>query len=184
MAGLCRLRRLRDRPAPLFSCHAVFDPWWEGVNERAPAGRLKGWWGKIEGRALRLALVLELLDWASDPLKEPEPQEVGVSALRRALRLLEDYFWPMAQRAFGEADGNSIDPLALKLARWIEAEKPESVTVRDLRRTLLKAETPEAVMGACLVLSGHHWLKPAFARRGDTAGRESKRFIVNPALRA
>jgi len=81
----------------------------EGVNERAPAGRLKGWWGKIEGRALRLALVLELLDWASDRLQEPEPQEVGASALR----LLEEYFWPMAQRAFGEADGNSIDPLLL-----------------------------------------------------------------------
>jgi len=37
-------------------------------------------------------------------------------------------------------------------------------------------------MGACLALSGHGWLEPAFARQGGTPGRESKRFLVNPAL--
>ncbi|GEQ96636.1 hypothetical protein JCM17844_02730 [Iodidimonas gelatinilytica] len=178
----------QGKPAPITlkmaqEAQAIFNPWWEAVADRAPMGRLAGWWGKIEGRALRLALTLSMLDWAADSLKGPEPTDISASAMQRALRLLEDYFWPMAQRAFGEADGQSSDPIALRIARHIEAKKPESLSVRDLRRTFLKNETTKAVMDACLTLSGYHWLKPAFARQGETAGRESKRFLVNPALR-
>lgn len=163
---------------------ATFETWWLAVPERAPAGRLKGWWGKIEGRTLRLSLVLTLLDWASDARVGRPPEAITGNAMARAIRVMEDYFWPHAQRAFGAPDGQEPDPLVVKLARHLKDARPPDITVRALRRGAFKTDDARGVLTACLALSGHGWLRPAFARQGQTPGRESKRFLVNPALRA
>lgn len=78
-----------------------FQAWRENHCTNEPRGRHAGWWGKMEGRTLRLALILEYLRWAAED--EPEPRTVSVRATEAAIGLVESYFKPMAARVYGSA---------------------------------------------------------------------------------
>ena len=81
----------------------IFEDWWQQLLAVAPeAGRMSGWWGKAQGLCLRIALVLENLDWVvtADGL---EPTEVSVRTMENAIHFMENYAGPMAERAHGMA---------------------------------------------------------------------------------
>jgi hypothetical protein len=78
-------------------------------RSRGSRGLAAGWHGKTSGRALRLALVYEMLDWAGGP--GAEPRTVSVDAMVRAGGYL-DYAAAMLDRvtaglAIGRADADA-----------------------------------------------------------------------------
>lgn len=159
-----------------------FDAWWQALPDREPAGRMAGWWGKLPGTALRLALVMEYLNWASEGNTQ-EPVEVAHGTISAALTLIDEYFAPMAERAFGLHASNEVSPATLKLADYLENSGPNEFTVRDLCRSgpLRSLKAPE-VKTACLELVRYGWLRPAPIRAGETSGKTQSRFLANPAL--
>jgi hypothetical protein len=73
--------------------------------------------------ALRLAVVLELLHWAWSGERQ-EPTEISGNAMRRAVKLMREYFLPMASRVLGDAAITQQERDGRTLAKWIAAERP------------------------------------------------------------
>ena len=171
-----------------FSAEAadLMDEWRETVGgwEAEASGLYVGWLGKLPGMAARVALVLDYLHWCGDRPGEAEPQEVSERAMLSALAFLEDYAAPMARRCFGDAALPQAERDAVALAKWIRRERPETVNARDLRRgRAIPTGEPERYEAALAELEEAGWVRPAFARAGDTAGRRRKDWAVNPAVR-
>ncbi|NVJ69053.1 MAG: DUF3987 domain-containing protein, partial [Alphaproteobacteria bacterium] len=161
----------------------VFHPWWQGLLERDTYNaRMNGWWGKSQGTASRLALVLEYLAWAvsSDAM---EPLEVQAETMEKAISFMDTYAGPMAEIAHGAASRSEADANTLKLARYIQEHGFQEFSVRDLQRSgpMRSLKAPEIKM-ACFNLVAHGWLQAAPVRQGDTPGKSQGRFLVNPAL--
>jgi hypothetical protein len=153
-------------------------------KEQAAEGLYLSWLGKSPGRAVRLALILELLWWAGDP-NAPEPAEIGEAATLAARALLDGYLIPMAVRTFGEAALPLPERDAAALARWIVRQHPvpEVVNARELRiKAALPTRQPERYDLALAELVEPRRLRPAPGRAGDNAGRRRKDFEVNPAV--
>jgi len=161
----------------------VFHPWWQGLLKRdTDNARMNGWWGKAQGKASRLALVLEYLEWAvsSDAM---EPLEVTADTMEKAISFMDAYAGPMAEIAHGAASRSEADANTLKLARHIQEQGFHEFSVRDLQRSgPTRALKASEIKTACFNLVGHGWLQAAPVRQGDTPGKSQGRFLVNPAL--
>lgn len=193
-AWLARLRALPWRPPePVVlpfaeAARCVLQDWRETVAgmEDGAAGLLLSWLGKLPGFAVRLALVLEHLDWAAGPDGAEPPGEVGEVALLRAVTFLDGYAAPMARRAFGEAALPQAERDGRQLARWLlkQHPRPEVVNVRALRRMAGGPGIADAprLRAALDELAALGWVRPAPAREGGTAGRTRDDWAINPAL--
>lgn len=163
----------------------LFEAWrmeHAGVAE-ASAGRLAGHMGKLPGIVLRLSLTLEHLWWAWEG-RGAAPRTVSKRAVAAAAVLANEYFIPMAQRAYGDAAVPDAERHAATLARWIVSARPDVVGVKRLYREVrLPGLTKAApVKEACERLVEADWLLPAFSREGDTAGRQRQEYKVNPRV--
>ena len=148
--------------------------------ETGAYGLVKSSLGKARGQALRLSLVLTLLWWCAGD--GPEPSEVGLPAMQAAVRLMQDYFLPMAARVLGDASVPAEERNARTLAEWIMLERPAVVNVsliRDCAR-LPGLRESEPVKQACRYLADARWLI-AIADTGQ-AGRPRGDWTVNPLL--
>jgi len=160
----------------------IFHAWWQELAEREPRGRLSGWWGKLPGLALRLALVLEYLDWAAGQ-GDGDPVQVSAAPVEAAIKLVESYLIPMAERAHGLAAQMGVSENTVMLAQHILASRVSEFTVRELGRSgplrgIGAADTKKAVND----LVGFHWLRAAPVRQGDTPGKAQERYLVSPGL--
>jgi putative DNA primase/helicase len=189
-----RLRGLRPKeedgePRPLalpFSAAAAdaFDVWRgeHDAQSSTRAGLLASAWGKMPGLLVRLAGVLQMATWAAEG--GPEPSTVDLAHFENATALLEGYFKPMATRVYADASVPSDEKAATALARFILADRPRTVNVRDLHRQhsgRTGITTPKANEEACEVLVAHGWL----AREGaGNPHRPRKDYVVNPAVEA
>src|SRR6185437_15544283 len=90
--------------------------------------------GKARGQALRLSLVLELLWWCAEEGVAPPPVRVSARAFAAAEVLIDEYFMPMAARAYGHAQPAACERNAAVLARWIISAWPKELHVRHLQR--------------------------------------------------
>jgi predicted NAD/FAD-binding protein len=106
--------------------------------------------GKANGHAVRLASVLAVLGWSTGEegmlaLGEDLGPSIKEHHLVNAIRLLEDYFHPMAARVFGEAIASLEEKDARELAHWINAhcESNRIFTKRDVKRSLTKGRLHE-----------------------------------------
>ena len=119
LARLVDLPATFEAPAPL-----PFDPGAVDVLQpivTALRGFMQGadgleaaWIGKGPGTIVRLAGLLGLIDWATEPRGEP-PGSVTASHVERAHVLWAGYFWPHAQAVFGQAQESR---------GWIEVPPP------------------------------------------------------------
>jgi hypothetical protein len=138
--------------------------------------------GKAAGYAVRLALVLEYLDWSEAMLRE-EPKKIGESAMEAAICLIDGYFLPMAQRTFGEASIPEEDKRAMELARWIWRERPPRFNARETRRSMRGGlKDAKAMNQACEVLTQAGWIRPVERAPGGSGGRTPSDYEVNPTL--
>jgi hypothetical protein len=135
---------------------------------------LAGHYGKFPGLLLRLAPVLEHLWWTH--ANAPQPMTISLAAVAGAAALLNNYFGPMAERAYGDAAIPESERLGATLARWIMRERPEIVNASHLRRHVklpgLREEAKVKLAIGTLEEAG--WLRPKPSRAGDIPGREGR----------
>lgn len=101
---------------------------WEGDAE----GLMLSFIGKLPGLAVRLALVLALLDWAAEG--NDLPAAIMGNHVERAVQLLTSYCLPMARRAFADATIPKADRAARRLVQIIRAQGWWNFTSRDVLR--------------------------------------------------
>jgi Protein of unknown function (DUF3987) len=172
--------RLTDEAA------ARFQHWREKhvSGEAALAGRILGHYGKMPGVLLRLALILQFLWWCAEP-DSPEPDSIGRAAINAAAALVDDYFKPMAERAFGDAALPDDERGAMTIGRWLRAQtdRPCRINARALqRRKLPGLRQAHQVSAALKVLEDAGISRFTPTRDGDTAGRHRADYDINPAL--
>ena len=186
----CDFRAIDGKTTPitlvLEPCAAdEFHEWREVHHEQSQstAGLLASSFGKMPGLVLRIALVLEYLEWANAEGRTSDPAQVTLPTLRRALALVEGYLKPMLERAIGDAARPPAERHAAILARALLARGlPPRINAREIRRDwrLPGLRTPAQVDAAIHVLIEAGWLSPA--ETDGVAGRPSKTYRVNPRI--
>jgi hypothetical protein len=163
----------------------AFQEWREDHRREvlALSGAIAAAWAKQPGQLLRLALILEFLWWVGGP-ESAEPDRISKDALLAAAALITDYFGPMAMRVYGDAALPEADRLAATLARWVMKTNATNFNARTLRREIRLPGLTEAakVKVAIEALEEAGWVKSAPTRQGETAGRRSSDYVVNPRL--
>lgn len=193
LAALARLRALSwpDSPEPVWVPFAepaaqVMAEWRQHVAEweTAATGLLLSWIGKMPGFALRIATILQHLDWCAGG--GPEPAAIGRDAMLRAIEWLEDYALPMARRTFGEAALPQVEKDARRLARWLVQQRPvpAMLNAKALRRMASGPGIPdvERMSAALADLAAANWLRRAPANNAGQGGRSRADWEVNPAI--
>lgn len=140
-----RLRSLRagidedGRPSPVLlllsaEAEALYRTWYVAAKTKAQAanGLRAGFLGKGLGVVGRLALVLELLAWATSDAKEPA--NISGTCMARAILLFSDYFAPMADRVYGDADRPPAERNAATLLAAIRERRVRRLNKREIYR--------------------------------------------------
>ena len=166
-----------------------FEAFWDRRRREAESasGVWGDWLGKGGGTVLRLALVLEHLWWCAESTNSfDSPVEVSDAAMAAAIELFEVWAAPMAQRIFGAAAVTEAERNAGLLARWLLKAEIPTFNARAVRLgkggpggVLRKAR---AMADVCNRLVEAGLIRPAGTREGDTVGRLSSDFDVNPLL--
>ena len=145
---------------------------------RTIRGLAAGWHGKTPNRALRLALVFELLAWAR--VGDSEPPEISGEAIARAGGYV-DYLAAMLDRvAAGLAIGRT-EADASVIARHIMATRPAMLNEREIyqQRGWAWLRAPQRREAAFQVLAAAGWIRP-FAPAGS--GRPRGDWEVSPLV--
>ncbi|MCF4123852.1 YfjI family protein [Methylobacterium sp. SyP6R] len=144
-------------------------------------GLFAGTLGKARGHALRIATVIDHLWWCAR--QEAEPEEVGASAMRCAVELLQGYFIPMSERVYGDASIPTAERQAIYLARHLRRTNRAEFVARDLRREIGgPLREADQMNSACEGLVEANLIRPRFTRAGPTKGKAAKRYEVNPVV--
>jgi Protein of unknown function (DUF3987) len=147
---------------------------------RSAHGLAAGWYGKNPGRALRLALVYEMLRWALHGGIEPATS-VSADSVARAGAFL-DYAARMLSRvtaglAIGQAEAD-----AAAISRHLLATLPERLNERQLYQTagFAWARDGKRRAAALSTLQSFGWIRPL-----DTAGQGRPRgdWKISPRLK-
>ena len=173
-------------------------PWFVPFSEAASAGldnfrrAVRGWeagaeglllsfTGKLPGLAVRLALVLAFLDWASGG--DLPPAEITAAHFGRAVHFVEAYALPMARRAYAEASVPATDKAARRLLAVIREKGWRSFTSRDVLRLDRSGLGRAAeVTPALEALEEGDCIRAVPLPPHAQGGRPQRLFTVNPAL--
>lgn len=155
----------------------------EGMDDAAAL--YKSFCGKLEGAVLRLSLTAELMAWATRGGAEPET--ISVQTVAAVAEWVDDYAKPMAQRVYGDASLPLVERNAAILARYIMKAKLDRINKRELKRSPHKSHLPtmrtaQPMDEAVSYLCDAGWLVEVGGRDGETAGRKSGDYLVNPAV--
>ncbi|WP_375410661.1 DUF3987 domain-containing protein [uncultured Methylobacterium sp.] len=146
------------------------------------SGLFAGTLGKARGHTLRLSAILEYLWWCGGA-KASEPSAISARAVEAAAGLLDGYFLPMAERAYGDAAIPLVERRARLLVRHLRRTRQTEFNAREVRcqigGMLREAKDMHA---ACGMLVEASLIRPAFERAGETKGRRAQRYEVNPAI--
>ena len=151
---------------------ALYDELRQDAMQRARSARglAGGWHGKTPGRALRLALVYDMLRWAASD--GAEPREVSADAVARAGGYL-DYLVAMLDRVTARLAIGRAEADAAVIARHILATRAAALNERAVYQQpgwawLREAERRAAALNG-LVEAG--WIRAGGAGRQWTAAR-------------
>ncbi len=179
---------LAPRVLPLSADAAtIFEAWYleQGEKVRAASGFMAEFLGKADGICARLALALELLEWAaSDDGPADGPAKVSARSVERACTLIVDYFEPMARRVYADAALPEVERKAIALIKELQARGVRTFNAREARREwgvpgLSSAADMEA---ACAVLIEGDCIRKIESQKGAGAGRKALTYAVNPRL--
>jgi putative DNA primase/helicase len=162
-----------------------FQSWWERVQWDAKmnaVGRLAGAVGKLDGIALRLAMVIEFLDWAWGK-SVCEPTSISVRSVVNALALIDEWARANLERVFAEAALPQAQRDAMVIARWLLKTRPAMINARAIARQsgFPGPRDYKALDEALEFLESAGWLSP-IGRAGAAGGRPRKDYAVNPAI--
>lgn len=163
---------------------ALFQDWRKPHVANEPAsGRFAGWWGKCPGFVLRIAANLQLLWWSAEDDPTP-PETIGMLAIEAAIKLVDDYFTPMARIVYeGNAPSREV-ALAASLADEIQMRGIEILNGREVYQSwgipgIRNAETFDA---AANVLTAKNWLRHTSYSGGTKGGRPPKEYLIHRKL--
>jgi hypothetical protein len=145
-------------------------------------GLEQAWLGKGRGTVVRLAGILELLDWSATGSAGP-PGHIGRVRMEEAAALWEGYFRPHATGLFTRTAPTTTETQARRAVRWLRSKGIARFTREQVRREGL-SQTVNA-SGADQVL---YRLRTANIVRQmpdgwrATGGRPTNIWEVNPAL--
>lgn len=159
----------------------VFKDWWveNGAEAEASEGFRAGLLGKAPGVVLRLALILEFMEWAWGD--QPEPASVSRASVANALLLYQDFLLPSALRVIGGVGCDKGEAVAASLLRQIRLRSDNTVNAKDIYRNWgLPGLTKAATVNAALdLLAERGWVR----RRRETGfGRPANDWAVNAKL--
>lgn len=140
--------------------------------------------GKMPGVVLRLSLILEFMEWSLLPERSSEPEFVSAKSFASAADLVEEYFLPMAERAYGDAALPKVERHAATLAKQILKRRPEKINTREIQRDwkLPGLGNAQAIHAACEHLVEASCIVAAPSREGGTSGRSKSDFLINPKI--
>jgi len=143
----------------------------------------KGFCGKLKGLVLRLALTAEIVSWAASDRME-EPRSVSLQTLAATIEFVEGYAKPTALRVFGDAALPAVERNASTLARYILRHRLATFNARSLRRAagLPGLKDASAFNEALALLEDADWLRKVGTRAGESIGRTSSDYMVNPSF--
>jgi len=163
----------------------IFEKWMaENQQGLEDSGALfKGFCGKLRGTVLRLSLIAELVTWAANA-DVPEPRSISPRIVAAAIEFVEEYAKPSALKVFGDAALPPVERNAATLARYLLKHKVSRFNARDLRRKAGLPGLKEANFfnEAVALLADADWLRDAGKRDGETPGRRTSDYVVNPAV--
>lgn len=108
---------------------------------------------------------------------------VTPETVQNTISLIDTYFIPMAERAFGSASKTAADQNTTMLANWIIDNRLKEFNIRDLQRSgPMRQLKALEIKNAAFDLVGLDWLRAAPIRNGENAGETQGRFLVNPAI--
>jgi hypothetical protein len=190
--ALDRLRELDlapgDPPSPVFmpltlTARRLMVDFGQEMEARLQeaGGLLRSAFGKARGAALRLSLVLEWLWFCAKTDMSLPPDHISEEAFAAAATLVGEYFMPMAERVFGDADASEVERSAATLARWIFKERPDEVYVRSLLRNvrLPGLRSAEQIKDAAKILVDADWLRAPVIGFG---AQSKVVYAINPRL--
>ncbi|MEM8549173.1 MAG: DUF3987 domain-containing protein [Verrucomicrobiota bacterium] len=155
---------------------ALFIQFYNDHNEEGQGhrGDMAAAWSKLEGYAARLALIVELLDWAfSGPIKPP-PNKVSARSVKAGIRLAR-WFGAETKRLLGHAEiTNGVSRLQ-EVQKYI-AEKwgKDAFTARDLARANSRyEEDAQDLLDQLESCGSGEWVKPKRSKKG---GRPTRKF--------
>ena len=116
-----------------------------------------------------------------------EPKSISATTVASVAEFVDEYAKPAALRVFGDAALPVVERNAATLGRLILKNKLVKVNARDLKRAPYKQHLPamreaEPLNEALAFLVDADWLKPVGARAGETPGRQSSDYAINPAV--
>lgn len=150
----------------------------------ASSGFMAEFLGKADGTCARVALVLELLQWAAGMNGPADgPAEVSALSVERACTLYADYFEPMARRVYADAALPPEERKAIALLREIEARALRTFNKREARRDWGVAGVSSAAdMDAALAILEDGDCVRLLPDEKPGPGRKQKIYAVNPRL--
>jgi len=137
--------------------------------------------GKLPGLSVRLSLVLTMLKWACEP--QDEPSKIDAAAYRKATRLVEDYFLPMAKRTYGSTTASEKERAGRHLLRLLRKKGWSQFSSREVRRI-----QPTGLATQVQIDMGIAALEQAdVSRSAETmsspkGGRPQRMYSVNPLI--
>jgi hypothetical protein len=138
---------------------------------------------KARGFVLSLSTIIEYLWWCSGETGPAEPQTISQPAVSAAIRLMRDYFSPMAERVFGDACIPHGDRLAMTLARPLRRHRLRTFNARTLRREVQGLlSKPEDMAKACEMLEQAGLVRLNSTRAEGVRGRRALDYQVHPLV--
>lgn len=139
--------------------------------------------GKVPGLTARLALVLTLIDWAAAGDGDFGPSVIEAEHVGRAALFVNDYAFPMARRAYGDAGTPADECAARRLLDLIRTEGLHQFTVKQIAdRQRAGLRDRKALASAISVLAEGDVVRVERKEPGPRGGKPSSVVLVNPAI--
>lgn len=148
---------------------------WEGEAE----GKMKSHIGKLPGLAVRVSLILALLDCATDDFA-PDLEVISEQHIARATLLVGSYMKAHMERVLATSSVPKERQAANKIGSIIRREHLLELSTRDIQRRGLAGLRSASEIGPAIeVLLAADWLR---AKPQNGKGRPNRQFFVNPRV--
>ena len=145
-------------------------------------GLEEAWLGKGRGTVVRLAGILELLEWSAAGSASP-PGHIGRERIEEAVALWEGYFRPHATSLFTRTLPTTTELRARRVARWLRSKGMPRVTREQVRREGLSQTVNASDTDQVLYrLRSANIVRQMPDGWRATGGRPTNIWEVNPAL--